>query len=209
MSDHRPRLCIVPRWGANQAMEWYDWLCATDVVRDSFSAVIRPDAADWQAPTVDSWTTALHSACGGDPDALANTWFIAHSVGCQGVVRYLASLPAGVTVARCLLVAGWWELDEPWDSIRPWVYTGEPDAAPGAGASEPIIDLARVRAACSDIHTLISDDDPFTSDWQKTRRDWQTRVNARVQVIPGAKHFNGESAPAVRDALIDMIAAAG
>lgn len=200
MSDNRPRLCVVPRWGGTQSMEWYNWLCATDLVQDSFSAVLRPDVTDWEAPAIESWVATLDATCGRDTQMLSRTVFVAHSVGCQGVIRYLASLPAGLTAAGCLLVAGWWELDEPWDSIRPWVYTDE------TPASE--IDLVRVRSACAHIRTLVSDNDQFTADWQKTKRDWEQRVNAQVQVVPGAKHFNAEDAPVVRDALADLLTAA-
>lgn len=201
MSDTRPRLCIVPRWAGNQTMEWYDWLCATEVVRESFSEVLRPDVEDWQAPAIESWISALHAACGRSGADLARTYFVAHSVGCQGVIRYLATLPEGATVAGCLLVAGWWTLDEPWDSILPWVY---PLDSEGKAPAHPI-DLARVRAACRRIVTLISDNDQFTSDWQQTRRDWHSRVNAEVQVIPGVKHFNGEEWPVVRDTLAALL----
>ena len=198
MSDKRPRLCIVPRWAARQDMEWYDWLCATDAVKESFAPVLRPDVQDWQEPTVASWLATLASACGQDQDELARTYFVAHSVGCQAVIRYLATLPEGTRVAGCLLVAGWWTLDAPWDSILPWVY---PLDESGAAPAHPI-DLPRVRAACSNILTLISDNDQFTRDWRQTERDFQARIDARVEVIPGAGHFNASDAPVVRDALV-------
>ena len=203
MSDKRPRVCIVPRWAGNQDMEWYNWLCATATVKDSFGTVLRPDVSDWQEPAIESWIATLTETCGHDPADLSSTYFIAHSVGCQGVIRYLATLPEGTAVAGCLLVAGWWTLDAPWDSILPWEYpldsAGKPPAHP--------IDLGRVRAVCPRIVTLISDNDQFTSDWQQTKRDFERRVNAQVKVIPGAGHFNATESPVVRDALSELIAA--
>lgn len=201
MSDHRPRLCIVPRWAGNQSMEWYDWLCATDVVRESFSEVIRPDLENWQEPTIASWVTTLQTACGTSGEELARTFLVGHSVGCQAIIRYLASLPEGTTVSACLLVAGWWTLDEPWDSILPWIYPLDSEDREPANP----FNLARVRAACHHIVTLISDNDPYTADWRQTQQDWHHRVNAQIRVIPGAEHFNGEDQPAVRATLAAML----
>lgn len=191
------RLCIVPRWSGTQSSEWYPWLRAQPSVRTAFGEVLGPEIDNPDTPTIDAWVASITAACGSDAAMLERTCFIGHSVGCQAVMRYLASLPAGVRVAGCLLVAAWWTLDRPWDTIRPWMY---PVDSPQA----PPLDLAHVRAACSRIVVLISDDDPFTADWQRTRVAWQERVGADVRVIPGARHFNSSASPAVLAALADL-----
>lgn len=194
------RLCIVPRWGGTQSMEWYPWLRRQQVA-SRFETILGPDIDDPGTPTIDAWVDSITRACGSDAAALAGTYFVGHSVGCQAIVRYLASLPAagqsGPRVAGCLLVAAWWTVDEPWDTIRPWLH-GAPEAPP--------LDLDRVRAACDRFVVLLSDNDPFTADWQTTRAEWQERVGADVRLIPGAAHFNATEAPEVTSALAELVA---
>jgi hypothetical protein len=48
---------------------------------------------------------------------------------------------------------------------------------------------------------LLSDDDPFTSDWRRNRDEWVERLDADVRVHPGAKHFNAAREPAVLAAI--------
>jgi len=97
-----------------------------------------------------AWPAASTEALGEDAAQLANTYVLAHSVGCQALLRCLASLPDGVKLGGALCVAGWWQIDQPWDSIRPWLG--------------PLPQLARVRAAMSRLMVLLSDNDPFTAD---------------------------------------------
>lgn len=186
-------LVIVPRWGADQDMEWYPWLRALPEVTGRFGQILGPDIEDRGTPTIAAWVASLTAAC--PRDALASTWLLGHSVGCQAILHYLASLPDGAAVAGVLAVAGWWTVDEPWDSIRPWLYTDE----------APTFDVARARRACPRLHVLISDNDPFTADWRTTEAHWRERMGAEVQVVPGAKHFNATEAPVVRDTLAALV----
>ena len=198
MSENRPVLCIAPRWAANQDMEWYSWLCETDVVRGGFEQVLRPDLEDYETPTIEAWVSELQRTL-ADPAALARTYLVGHSVSCQAIVRYLGTLPGDQTVAGCLLVAGWWQLDEAWGSILPWQL--DPEQARGSAHAM----LERARAACSRYQVLISDNDPFTKDWEGTRSAWQEYVGAEVQIVPGAEHFNGAEMPVVAEALAALI----
>lgn len=198
-ATHGERLCIVPRWAATQDMEWYPWLCQSDLVRARFAHVLRPEIDDPGTPTIDAWVAALTRACGTDAESLARTWFVGHSVGCQAILRYLNTLPAGVKARGALLVAGWWTVDAPWGSIKPWLYTAEGPGEPEAGG--PSMNLARVRGACQRFSVLISDNDPFTADHRATERAFVERLGAEVTILPGQKHFNGDQAPAVLPAL--------
>jgi hypothetical protein len=126
-------------------------------------------------------------------ESLEETCFLGHSVGCQAVLRFLSTMPAGARTAGVLCVAGWWTVDAPWDTIRPWIDTP--------------FDIARARAVCGRVITLISDNDQFTADWQTTQQLWAERLGAEVRVIPGAQHFNGSEEPAVLDALCALAGA--
>ena len=92
------------------------------------------------------------------------------------------------------MVAGWFHLDDPWDTIRPWV-----DAP---------LDDERARAATSALRVLISNNDRFTSDYRSTRAAFESRLGASVRVIEGRNHFNDPQQPEVRDELLALCGAA-
>jgi predicted alpha/beta hydrolase family esterase len=185
------RLRIVPRWGGTPENDFYPWLTRALAERspaafDDVRAIAMPDPA---LPTIEGWVGRLSAELGGEVDAAPETVLLGHSVGCQALLRYLASLPDGVKYRGALLVAGWLSIDKPWDSIRPWLETSP--------------DLARARRAVGDLVVLLSDNDPFTADHLESRRAWEERASARVVVAPGGKHFNAAEEPAVLNILLN------
>lgn len=183
------KLCIVPRWSGNQDSDCYPWLRARPEIRARYDEVLGPMIDDPGTPTIEAWLDSLGRAL-ADED-LSQVHLMGHSVGCQAVLRYLATLPAGAAgPAGVLCVAGWWDVDNAWGSLRPWVDTP--------------FDMARARAASGKIIVLLSDDDPFTSDHETNARLWRERVGAEVRLVPGAKHFNGAEEPVVLEALLAL-----
>ncbi|MCK6588175.1 MAG: alpha/beta hydrolase [Polyangiaceae bacterium] len=186
------RLRIVPRWAGHPESDFYPWLTRALLEGEERSpyrdvrALAMPDP---NLPTIDAWVGRLSAELERDLGAAQETVLVGHSVGCQALLRYLASLPQGVTFRGALLVAGWLSIDTPWDSIRPWIETS--------------FDLARARERVSDLVVLLSDNDPFTADYQENKRAWEERAAARVVVAPGAKHFNAAEEPAVLDILLN------
>jgi uncharacterized protein len=190
------RLVVVPRWGGHPASDWYPWLAAELDAIDPrpFDRVETTSMPDPDLPTVAAWVDRVREALGQDPEALSTTTVIGHSVGCQAVLRALAEFDDGVHVAGVLCVAGWFWVDEPWDAVVPWTDTP--------------FDLSRSRAAAHDrIVALISDDDPFTADWQANAAAWRERLAATVEVSPGSRHFNAPQSPIVRRTLLDHLCA--
>ena len=86
-----------------------------------------------------------------------------------------------------VVVASRWDVDEPWPSILPWQSLGH--------------DAEHIHAALGRPLVLLSDDDPFTSDWRRNRDEWVERLDADVRVHPGAKHFNAARESAVLAAI--------
>lgn len=181
------RLLVVPRWAGTPRSDFYPWLTAA-LQPGPFADIVVADLPDPQTPRLDTWPPAIAGLLGDDPAALADTFVLGHSVGCQALLHALAALPAGCRVAGMLAVAGWWRVDEPWPTIVPW--------------QEQLPDLARVRAALPSLTVLLSDNDPFTRDHAANADAWKERLGARIELVPGARHFNAAEEPAVLAALL-------
>lgn len=193
MQEDARRLIVVPRWAGRPESDFYPWLLAQlgSLHAGLFSEVAVLDLPRPELPDVESWPAAIAAALGTDPERLASTYVIAHSVGCQALLRALAALPNGSRIGGALCVAGWWEIDRPWDSIRPWLA--------------PISNLSQVRATMNRVRVLLSDNDPFTADHVSTGKTWQQLLGAEVQLSPGGKHFNAAEEPAVLAALLALV----
>lgn len=182
--DRVVNLLIAPRWSGTADDDWYPWLARSLPDHEVIVAPLLPSA---EAPEIAPCAGSVQrAAVGVEPE---QTLLVGHSVGCQVMLRYLAITE--VQVAGLLCVAGWFAIDEPWDSLRPWIDTG--------------LDQATVRAATPRIRVLLSDDDPFTADTDGNARAWRARLGAEVTVVPGAQHFNRSEEPAVLEAVREML----
>lgn len=188
------RIVIVPRWAGSPSSDWYPWVQAELATSHPNLQVDALDLPNRNAPVIDQCVAALESELGTDLTALASTLLVGHSVGCQALMRYLADQVApgeGQDRPSLVCVAGWWTVDAPWPAIRPWIDT-------------PIA-LPRLRASTQSVTTLISDDDPFTSDWRANKATWEQRLDADVRVSAGGHHFNADREPAVLELLRTLI----
>lgn len=183
------RLLVIPRWGGTPADDFYPWLVAALGTRadDPFEEIEVAGMPAPSSPTIEAWSAAVLERL-GDPARAAETVVVGHSVGFQAVMRALAAMPDGARVRGALGVAAWWHVDRPWPAIVPW--TTEP------------FDVARTRAAALRVDVLLSTDDPFTADSRETKRLFEERLGARVDVVEGGGHFNGRHEPRVLDAIL-------
>jgi hypothetical protein len=179
-------LVVVHRWAGRPNTDFYPWL--EEKLREPpapFDDILTLDMPEPATPTIDGWVSTLTRTLGPVPPP--STVFLGHSVGCQTLLRYLAAMPEGHRVEGAVFVSGWFEVDKPWDSLRPWLDTP--------------IDFARVRAALGRAVVVLSDSDPFTSDWRRNQGLWEEHLGAEVIVVPGGRHFNNPREPAVLEAV--------
>ncbi len=182
------RICIVPRWGSGPDDDWYPWLRRELACHEVVTARLRPTPG---APEIAACVGELRAVVGEDPAALAGTLLVGHSVGAQACVRFAAALPSGACLAGVVAVAGWWWVDDPSETMRPWIETP--------------VDRERARAACRAVHVLLSDDDPFTRDHAANARQWERALGASVHLLTGARHLNRAREPAVLDAIRALV----
>lgn len=189
------RLLIIPRWAGTPTSDFYLWLRTrlTALYPRLFESIEALDMPEPQTPTVQAWVDTIVRRIGTNATQAHRTLLLGHSVGCQAVLRAVATLPKGLAVHGVLGVAGWWSVDQPWPTILPWIKTS--------------FDHTRARAAGGRIHVLVSTDDPYTADHETTRRLFVERLGAHVRVVEGARHFNRPEEPAVLQALTTLAAA--
>ncbi len=189
------RLCIIPRWGGGPEHDFYPWLRTQLLALQPplFDEVLAPSMPDPATPTIAAWVERIAQILGPLDERgrrqLARTVLLGHSVGCQALLRYVASLEGEIEVAGLLCVAGWLTVDRPWPSILPWQETPLHDER-----------IARRLRRCV---VLLSDNDPFTADHQATAAAFARRFGAEAVVVPGRQHFNAAAEPAVLQLLSD------
>jgi predicted alpha/beta hydrolase family esterase len=180
------RILLVPRWSGTAASDYYPWLARELAAR---APGVKLDVAPLRpAPDRPEIEACLEALGGLDP---ARTLLVGHSVGCQVLMRALARLPDGVRAPALLCIAGWWTVDQPWDTLRPWLETP--------------FDHTRTAARCARIEVLLSDNDPYTRDAEETGRRFVSALGAEVQIVPGRRHFNAPEEPAVLAAVLRLL----
>lgn len=186
------RLILIPRMSGTPQSDWYPWLQRQLKTKapDSFEPILAPAMPHAHEPIIAEWVAKIAETVGSDPKAIAGTMLVGHSVGCLAILHYLATLRSGIGVSAVLCVAGWWWVDEPWDTLRPWMDTP--------------LDLKLVRAAMSKCVVLLSDNDPFVADTAANQKAWEEKLNAKVIVIPDAQHFNAAQQPEILRTLIEL-----
>jgi predicted alpha/beta hydrolase family esterase len=188
----RARLLVVHRWGARPEDVWYPWLRRelSKVRPPPFDEIRVPAFPTPDAPAIDAWIATIGRALGQPTPALERTVLVGHSVGCQAILRWLATLPRGARVRGVVLVAAWWSVDAPWPEIEPWIDTP--------------FDETRARECARRVEVLLGTADPFVADQEASAALFRERLDARVTIVPNAGHFNAEKAPAVLTAVAGM-----
>lgn len=181
------RVLLVPRWSGTAESDWYPWLARELAARaPGVRLEVAPLRPEPGAPEIEPCVEACLEALTG-ADA-SRTLLVGHSVGCQVAMRALARLPDGVRVPALLCVACWWTVDQPWETLRPWIDTP--------------FDHARAAARCARSEVLLSDDDPYTRDFEETGRRYALALNAQIKIALGRRHFNAAEEPDVLAALV-------
>ena len=92
------KVYIIHRWGADSTSDWIPWL-KEELEKKDIRTV--SDMQDTNNPTIENWIDEI-SGIVTSPDS--DTYFVGHSIGCQAVVRYLSTLPEGVSIGGSILV---------------------------------------------------------------------------------------------------------
>ena len=141
------RAFIVHGWTGKPDEAWFPWL--KKELENKGYEVHTPSMPNTNYPEISSWVNYLSEVV-GEPDE--ETYFVGHSIGCQTIMRYAASLNDGSKIGGIVFVAGFFNLyaddydQEEHDTAKPWLETP--------------IDTDKVKRICPKITAIFSDNDP-------------------------------------------------
>lgn len=178
---------VIPRWGGSPADDWYPWL------KRELEALTEDDCdyrvhllnmPSWDVPVIEKAVAYLEEVLPVD-QLNQDVYLVGHSVGCLAILHYLAQVSAkhaekAPQVGGVVCVAGWFSVDSPWQDILNWMHA-------------PIdYEAARQLIPADNLVVLLSDDDPYTSEYQENERLWVERLRSRVNILEGRQHFSSQ-----------------
>jgi uncharacterized protein len=179
---------LVPRFGGDATADWYS-TALRQLADLGIETKVVPLLPKPTAPGIDETVAAIAETVGDDPDEIAQTILIGHSVGSRALLAYLSRQGAHRTFAGLVSVAGWSTVDDlkSYPVLAPWVNMD--------------LDFASIAAAAGPITVHLSDNDPFTADWRTNAADWLGKLGATVHIAHGAGHYMTSSPGSVLDTI--------
>jgi len=170
----KKRVFIIHGWGFKPKHNWYPWL-KKELENKDFEVVV-PEMPNTEEPEIDAWVQRLEEVIG---ELDEQTYFVAHSIGCQAVLRYLEK--ADKKIGGVVCVGGWFELtgiedegEEVAVAARPWLETP--------------IDFERVKNTTDTFIAILSDDDYYVS-FEKHKKMFKENLDAEIVVEKKKGHF--------------------
>lgn len=171
------RAFIIHGWDGYPEEGWFPWV--KQELQDRGFTVEVPKMPHPDHPTIDDWVGHLATLV-GEPDE--QTHLIGHSMGCQTILRYLASLN-DKKIGGVVLVAGFFELapletEDEKEIARPWLETP--------------IDVQKVKRAARNIIVILSDNDEWVP-LDRNKQLFERYLSPEIVVEHGKGHYSGRS----------------
>ncbi|MFH1376623.1 MAG: alpha/beta hydrolase [Candidatus Woesearchaeota archaeon] len=121
------RFIIIHGWDGNSEEPMLKWF-KEKIKKKGFNVSV-PEMPNSAEPKIEEWVQKIKEVV-QEPNSETN--FIGHSVGCQGILRYLESINPKFKVGRLILIAPWMYLNEKTieeegeevkEIARPWMET--------------------------------------------------------------------------------------
>lgn len=184
------RFVLIHGWEGGPDKGWFPWLSKELEARGY--AVVAPALPEPEEPRIERWVPAITTAV-GTPDA--ETYLVAHSIGCQATLRYLESLPDGAMLGGAVFVAGF---------LNPLTNLEGPEEEELAASwTDAPLDTSRAASHLPKSIALFSDNDEWVSlDNVEAFRD---RIGSETSVEHGRGHFTKKEEPAVLKAVLKLV----
>jgi uncharacterized protein len=173
------RIYIFPRYSGDENSDWYQKAKQEIMLKESDVLVKPLSFPNWDKPDVSEFLSFIEQAIPYH-EIDSGTYFVGHSVGCKAALLYLNELQMRyplLKIGGLMCVAGWWTIDNSWSQLEQWINIS--------------VDYKRIREICNHhIVTILSDNDPYTSNTVLNKKLWEEKIHAKVIVVPDAAHFN-------------------
>lgn len=190
------RIIITHGWSGSPEESMLRWI-REEMQKRGFE-VVAPFMPHPETPTIGDWVPALGDAV-GTPDE--ETYFVAHSVGCQTTLRYLETLPENIKVGGVVLIAPWFLLTmenlddgESPEIAKPWLETP--------------INFQKILSHTDKVTGIFSDNDPFVP-LEENKKLLEEKLHAKTIVLNTKGHFsesdNVATLPEAVDSLLSMM----
>jgi predicted alpha/beta hydrolase family esterase len=187
------RIFIVHGWGGHPEEGWLPWL-KQQLEANGFDVHI-PQLPETDSPHINAWVPALAAAVG---TADGETYFVGHSMGCQTIARYLASLQGDVKIGGAVFVAGFFK--------RLTGLNGPEENAIGDEWLKSPLDLNVVRSHLKGSVAIFSDNDPFVPE--ENVAAYRDILGSEIISLHTRGHFSGSDGatelPEARDAVLKL-----
>lgn len=172
------RVFIVHGWSDTPQGSWFPWL-KQELVKRGYEVHV-PAMPDSDHPAIDTWVPFLRHAVS---QADAHTYFVGHSIGCQTILRYLATLPATTVVGGVVMVGGW-------VTLKPEALEDDEAVAIGEPWLQRPLQWPIIRARAKQFTAIMSDDDQFVP--LDDKEVFQRELQANVIIEHHKKHMSGD-----------------
>ncbi len=191
VSDQAKKVYIIHGWDGAPDSDWYPWL-KNELEKKGF-AVEVPAMPGSSEPKIDAWISQLKK-CVGALDK--NTNIIAHSIGCQAVMRFLEKETYRGKIGKVIFVAGWFKLDNLEGAdvkavAKPWLTKA--------------IDGDNVRRKMSELTVFLSSNEPY-GFVQENAEIFKKKLRAKVIIEKNKGHFSQDDGiTSVPEVLIEFL----
>ena len=184
----KKKIIIVHQWGSNPKGDWYPWL-EKELEKIGYEVLV-PSMPNPDEPEIAPWVNELIKDI-KEPNE--NTYFIAHSVGCQAVLRYLSSFESKGNFGGAIFVAPWLTLKnletEEHTIAKPWL--------------DIPIDFKRVKSHVKKIVCFFSDDDPWVP--LENAEEFKKKLGATTIIEKGKGHYTQQEGITQIQQVLDCI----
>lgn len=171
------RVFIIHGWGGSPKEPMHKWMKA-NLEKNGFE-VITPEMPNAAEPKIKEWIGKLKEVV-QNPDE--ETFFIGHSIGCQGVLRYIETINPKIKIWGIVLIAPWMHLNEETikeegeeviEIAKPWIETP--------------INWEKIKLHTNKFVCIFSDNDPYVPLSEKEL--FQEKLGAKIIVEHNKGHF--------------------
>lgn len=168
---------MIHGWTGSATRDWFPW--AKNELEEKSYEVFVPEMPEPDYPRIGPWIAKIKETVG---EPRLDDIIVGHSMGCQGILRYLQTLPEGTKIKKVILIAGFEKLKEaafevPEDRVifKPW--------------SEVPIDYPKIKKMADSFIAVFSDDDPVVPH-EVNAELFKEKLGAKIILKKGMGHFS-------------------